>query len=125
MKSQKLIVDMVRNWIPKRTTESFLHRSMDHCDVIVVNSDPEYPGMEKAEGTVIWDHIYQLDDPRQTERDKLVHELFRKFCVATGTTILSIKHAGLMTFVDFKNKEFKNVEDMEWISVPLVKEIQI
>lgn len=116
MKSQKLIIDLVRNWIPRRATESFLHRNLDLCDVIVVNSDPEYPGLEKVEGTVIWDRIYLKDDERQIERDALVHELFRKFAVATGTTISCIKHVGLMTYVDFKNVELENVEDMEWMS---------
>lgn len=125
MKSQTLVIDLVRNWLPTRNTEDYLHHYMDAFDVVVVNTTPEYPGMERIQGKVIWPHVYELNDERQTERDLQVHELFRKFAVATGAVITSIRHDGKMTFVDFKNKELKNVEDMEWISVPLIKEIQV
>lgn len=125
MKTQTLVIDLIRNWLPTRNTEDYLHQSMNDFDVVVVNTEPEYPGLERIQGKVIWDHLYTLDEPRHTERDIQIKELFRKFAVATGSVINSIRHDGKMTYIDYKVKELVNVENLEWINVPLIKEILI
>lgn len=123
MNSQQLVVDLTDWWLGGLKEIPSLQCKLDIGNVVVLNSEPDYPGMEKIQGKVMWNRVYKLDDPRMPERDLLIHELFRKFAVATGSTIVSIRHVDLVTYIDYKVTELKNVTDMEWMSVELVKEI--
>lgn len=123
MKSQSLVVDLTGEWFSGLRTTDYLHTKTEHGDVVIFNNEPEYPGMEKVRGKVLWDKVYGLTDERDTERDGFVHALFRKFAKATGTKIVAIRHDNLTTYVDFKLDELKNVEDFEWLNLVLEKDI--
>lgn len=125
MKSQTLVIDLVRNWLPSNDRDDYIHKNLEHFNIVVVSYDADYPGMEKAEVKIIWDRIDSVD---QTDR-KDVHESIMltvgKFAHAMGIQINVIRHEGLMTYVSFKNVELKNVESFDWLDIELPpKELQ-
>lgn len=125
MKSQTLVIDLVRNWLPSSHTPQWEKHEMDGFDIILVLTDPEYPGMEKIQGKVIWEKIDSQEDRSNADRDQLIHVVVRKFAKATGTKFIGAKHVDKMTYLDFKGESIQNAVGFDWVDVELEKEINV
>lgn len=123
MKSQTLVIDTVRNWLPNSRSPEWEKQSLEGFDVITVLSDPEYPGMEKIQGKVIWNELGKIDDVDNAVRNQLINTVARKFAKATGTKFTGVKHIDQMTYLDFKGETINNVEGFDWLDIELEVEI--
>lgn len=125
MKTQTLVIDLVRNWLPSSHTPQWEKQSLDGFDVIIVLSEPEYPGMEKIQGKVIWFELDDMDDQTNLERNRLINEVIRKFAKATETKFIGAKHVDRMTYLDFKGESIQNTDGFDWLDIELEKEINV
>ncbi|ABY63247.1 hypothetical protein ST201phi2-1p424 [Pseudomonas phage 201phi2-1] len=123
MKTQTLVIDLIRNWLPNATTGLWAKHSMEGFDIITVLTEPEYPGLEKIQGKVIWAEDGVIDDKANAERNLLIHQVARKFAKATETVLIGVRHVDRITYLDFKGESIKNVEGFDWVDVVLEKEI--
>ncbi len=120
MKSQALIIDQIRNWMPPSNCGLWEKKAFDDFDLIIVTTEPDYPGLEKVHGTVLfvplaWDEIKPYD-----EGDVIVGQIIRKFAQVTGTRWVGAYNNGGVTHLDFKGSPTFNVTGFDWIDVKLI-----
>lgn len=119
MKSQTLVIDLIRNWLPSSDRDNYIHKALEYFDIAVVSYDPDYPGTEKAEVKIIWDHVEALGDPKRVELSKAISDVTKRFEVIIGTHCVAISHEGAVTHMSFKNTEFKQIENFDWLKLEL------
>lgn len=118
MKSQTLVIDLVRNWLPSNDRGDYVHKALEYFDIAVVSYDADYPGMEKAEVKIIWDQLDPIDSER-VELLKAVHLVTQQFEQAMGIGCTAVRHEGLMTYMSFKNRELVNVDNFDFLDLTI------
>lgn len=118
MKSQLLIVDLIRTWRCGRlgAEDTVIELEVDYGRLSLVTREPEYFGNAEFEMMVLFDKDRAIDE--HPPCDAMIHQLMRSFAYHWGLTIKVIRHEGLTTTVEFKSSDkTQNLNNWDWVDV--------
>lgn len=118
MKSQRLIIDTIKNWSQDRHRgkADIIQHEVDYANLWLVTYEPEYYGAPDFEVVVLWANASGLDE--HPDWHGQLHQLVRSFAYQLSLKSVAVKHHGLTTYCSFKSTdETKICDNFDWVDV--------
>lgn len=122
MKSQLLVIDMIRNWVCGRLAgdDTVTVLEKEYAKLTLVTRDPEYYGNPEFEIRLLCARHIGVDE--RNANDESIHQLIRSFQHSFGLKFGVSKVEGLTTTVTFKTTDkTQNHLDWNWVEVKAPK----